>query len=140
LLFGRPKHAIGPVFCEDHLSLVPECFIDDGRMLAGMGRDSWSGTAAELLRELSIRDRTEAEPSAWKTWPREPSSFGKRLQSAKTILRKIGTEVVIGRASDRRRTRTITLRKVEPSMCPQHPTKPDTLDGSDGSRAVTKVA
>jgi hypothetical protein len=105
-----------------------------------MERDSWSGTAAQLLRELSIRDRTDAKPSAWKTWPREPSSFGKRLQSAKTILRKIGTEVVIGRASDRRRTRTITLRKIEPSVRPQHATKPDTLDGSDSSRAVTKVA
>jgi hypothetical protein len=105
-----------------------------------MERDSWSGTAAELLRELSVRDRTEAEPSAWKTWPREPSSFGKRLQSAKTILRKIGIEVAIGRASDRRRTRTITLRKIEPSVRPQYTTKPDTLDGSDSSRAVTKVA
>ena len=105
-----------------------------------VARDSWSGTAAELLRELSIRDRTEAEPSAWKTWPREPSSFGKRLQSAKTILRKIGTEVVIGRASNRRRTRTITLRKIEPSARPQQTTKQDTLDGSVGSCAVTKVA
>jgi hypothetical protein len=108
-----------------------------------MGRDAWSGTAAELLCVLSNHDRTEAEPSAWKTWPREASSFGKRLQLAKTVLRKIDIEVVIGRAPDRRRTRTITLRKIEPSMRPQQAAKPDTSDGSDrsdGSRGITKVA
>lgn len=108
-----------------------------------MGRDRWSGTAAELLRELSNHDRSEAAPSAWKTWPREPSSFGKRMREAIPILRKIGVKVVIGRARDHLRTREITLSKVEPPMRPQQVAKPDASDGSDTSdpgRAVTKVA
>jgi hypothetical protein len=103
----------------------------------------WGGTAAELLAELSTRDRTEAQPSTWKAWPREPSSFGKRLRLASPILRKMGIEVAIGKASDRSRTRTITLSKIEPSERPHRAARPDTSDGSDTSstsHAVTKVA
>jgi hypothetical protein len=111
-----------------------------------MKRKSWSGTAAVLLRVLSNHDRSEAQPSAWKAWPREPSSFGKRLRLATPVLRKMGVEVVIGRASDHGRTRTITLSKIEPSECPQQAAKADTSDGSDSSdmsdtnSAVTKAA
>lgn len=111
-----------------------------------MKRKSWSGTAAVLRRVLSNHDRSEAQPSAWKTWPREPSSFGKRLRLATPVLRKMGVEVVIGRASDHGRTRTITLSEIEPSECPQQATKADTSDGSDSSdmsdtsSAVTKAA
>jgi DNA invertase Pin-like site-specific DNA recombinase len=36
LLFGRAKHAVGPVCCEDCLNLAPEGFIDDGLMFAGI--------------------------------------------------------------------------------------------------------
>jgi hypothetical protein len=106
-----------------------------------MERESWRGTAAQLLHLLTTHDGAEAAPSTWKAWPREPSSFGKRLQLVKTVLRKMGVEVVIGRASDHRRTRTITLSKVQTSEHPQRAAKPS--DGSDrsseGSRAV-KVA
>lgn len=107
---------------------------------------SWSGTAAELLRVLSNHDRAEAVPSAWKTWPRDPSSFGKRLRLGTPVLRKMGIEVVIGRASDHGRTRTIALSKIELSERPQRAKKADTSDGSDSSdasaisRAVTKAA
>ena len=107
---------------------------------------SWNGTAAELLRVLSDHDRAEAVPSAWKTWPRDPSSFGKRLRLATPVLRKMGVEVVIGRATDHSRTRTITLAKIESAERPQQAKKADTSDGSDSSdtsdtsRAVTKVA
>ena len=111
-----------------------------------MGRDRWTGTAAELLRVLSNQDRAEAQPSAWKTWPREPSSFGKRLRLATPVLRKMGIEVSIGRAPDHGRTRMITLSKIEPSVHPQRATKVDTPDSSDSSPkqdnscAVTKAA
>jgi hypothetical protein len=106
-------------------------------------RDSWSGTAGSLLRVLSNDDRSEAEPSAWKTWPREPSSFGKKLRLAAPVLRKIGIEVAIGRAPDHGRTRTITLSKVEPSGRPPRAAKRHMSDGSDKSntsRALRKVA
>lgn len=96
-----------------------------------MGRESWTGTAAALLGELSNHDRTEAAPSKWSTWPRDVSSFGKRLRSASSVLRKTGVEVVIGRAPDRSRTRTITLRKNEVSQS-MHVVPSDAADASDG--------
>ncbi len=111
-----------------------------------MDRNSWSGIAAELLRELSNDDRSEARPSAWNTWPREPISFGKRLRPAIPILRKMGIKVVIGKATNHLRTRTITLSKVELSVHPQQATKAAPSDGSDSSdasnasRTVTKAA
>ena len=111
-----------------------------------IGRELWNGTAAALLQALSNYDCAEAQPSTWKTWPQEPSSFGKKLRLATPVLRKMGIEVVIGRASHHGRTRTITLCKIEPSARPQQATKPDTSDGSDSStkpdtsHALTKVA
>jgi hypothetical protein len=105
-----------------------------------MGRDHWSGTAAELLRVLSNHDRAEAQPSAWKTWPREPSSFGKKIRLATPVLRKKGVEVVVGKATDHVKTRTITLSKIDPLVHPQQAARPGMSDSSDTSRAVTKVA
>lgn len=83
-------------------------------------RTSWTGTAAKLLDELNKQD-TEAKPSTWKSWPTEPSSFSKRLRKAAAVLRKLGIAVEIGRASDRSRTRTITLNKIELSVRPNRP-------------------
>jgi hypothetical protein len=105
-----------------------------------MDRDCWSGTAAELLGVLSNHDRAEAQPSQWKTLPREPSSFGKRLRLATPVLRKIGIEVLIGRAPDHGRTRMITLSKNDSRVHPQQASKPSTSDSSDTNRAVTKAA
>ena len=106
-----------------------------------IGRASWVGTAAELLHELSNHDRTEAAPSTWKGWPTDPSSFGKRLRSAAAVQRKMGISVEIGKASDRARTRTITLAKTGATERPNHPADTsDASDGSDISRSVTKVA
>jgi len=105
-----------------------------------MGRDCWSGTAAELLRVLSNHDSAEAQPSTWTTWPREPSSFGKKMRLATPVLRKKGVEVVIGKATNHVKTRTITLSKINPLVRPQQASKPGISDGSDTCRAVMKVA
>jgi hypothetical protein len=104
----------------------------------------WTGTAAGLLRELSSH-LTEAAPSTWKTWPTEPSSFSRRLRKAAAVLRKLNISVEIGRASDRSRTRMITL-KIDPNPdCPNRPDRPDrpkaagsNADGSDGSDGKSK--
>jgi hypothetical protein len=107
-----------------------------------MGRDFWSGTAAELLFALSSRDHTEAAPSRSRMWPREVSAFGRRLRLATSVLRKLGIEVTTGKASDRSRTRTITLSLVAPSERPHLVPDPpgdgsDTADGADtGVRAT----
>jgi hypothetical protein len=98
------------------------------------------GTAADLLLALN-NHLTEAAPSKWKTWPTEPSSFSRRLRKAAAALRKLGITVEIGRAPDRSRTRTITLKKIEvPDSNQNRPDRPkaagvnaDGSDGSDGS-------
>jgi hypothetical protein len=92
-----------------------------------MDRPDWTGTTAGLLHELSTRDRSEAAPSRSKTWPTEASAFGKRLRLASPVLRKMGIGIGFGKAPDRSRTRTISLRRVEPSDTS------DTSDTSDGS-------
>jgi hypothetical protein len=99
-------------------------------------RESWSGTAAELLFELS-RDHTEAAPTRSRRWPKEPAAFAKALRSATFVLRKIQIEVVFGRAPDRRRTRAVTLRKIASErpriVVADRSDSADRSDGADGS-------
>jgi hypothetical protein len=110
-----------------------------------LNRATWVGTSAELLTLLTRHDHAEAAPSSWASWPKEPSSFGKRLRAVSAVLRKTGVAVEVGKATDRSRTRTITLSKVEASSRPNRPTRPnrpeetagtsspsDTSDTSDG--------
>jgi hypothetical protein len=59
-------------------------------------------------------------------------------------LRKTGVEVVVGKATDRARTRIIDLRKIEQAENQQQPPSRQRqaaggADGSDGNRAVAKV-
>jgi hypothetical protein len=100
-------------------------------------RDSWNGTAAGLQHELGNQDHTEASPSKWKTWPRDPSAFGKRLRLALPVLRKMGVQIEIGKASDRSRTRTIAITKrlAEESRptCPKRPKCPATASDTSGT-------
>ena len=96
-----------------------------------MGRESWDGTAAELFFALCTHDYNEAIPTKSKSWPREPASFSKKLWQAMSVLRKIGVEVEFGRALDRRRTRAITLRKIEESERRHIRDVADSPDGAD---------
>jgi hypothetical protein len=105
-----------------------------------VGRSSWAGTATQLLKELTDRDRSEAAPSRSKTWPREASQFSKRLQGAKVVLGKIGIDVQIGRAPDRLRTRWIVLSWLRPQQARETDAsdRSDSSDSSGGSRTVAK--
>lgn len=104
------------------------------------GRLAWTGTATELLCELSGRDRAEAQPSTWKSWPKDPAEFGKAVRRVKGALCKVGIEVTIGRAPDRIRTRMVELRRIEPQ-----PSQTDVAGAADGTdsedsgRAIAKV-
>jgi hypothetical protein len=42
-------------------------------------RRAWSGTAAQLLHELTTQDRAEARPTEWTTWPRNPTALSIRF-------------------------------------------------------------
>ena len=74
-------------------------------------RDEWSGTATELLLELTNHDCTEQRVSRQSDWPKDATRFSKRLRSVSATLRKAGIETVIGKTHDRKKTRMITLRK-----------------------------
>ena len=78
-----------------------------------MARDLWEGTVAGLLLELGKSERSEAAPTSWRTWPAEPSAFGKRLRLASPVLRKLGVGVEFGKATSHSRTRNLRLFKVE---------------------------
>jgi hypothetical protein len=78
-------------------------------------REAWRGTATELLHEFTLRDRAEERPSSWRGWPRDPADLSKRLRKASAALRKAdNVEVAFDRTRDRRRTKLIELRRVEP--------------------------
>ena len=81
-------------------------------------RNYWHGTAAQLLHELTTHDTAEAQPTGWKTWPRDVASFGKALRRVAASMRKAGIDVSVGRATHRGRTRTIELRKVAQEVRP----------------------
>jgi hypothetical protein len=77
-------------------------------------RNSWDGTATQLLLELTNRDRTEAQVSKWASWPRNPSLFSNHLRTVAASLRKVGIEISFDKKTpDRRRTRIIELSKIE---------------------------
>ena len=82
-------------------------------------RNFWHGTAAQLLHELTTHDTAEAQPTGWKTWPRDAASFGKALRRVAASMRKTGIEVSVGRATHSGRTRTIELRKIAAAVHPE---------------------
>jgi hypothetical protein len=95
-------------------------------------RDQWQGTAAELLTELTHHDHTERCVSQQRDWPRDPAIFGRRLRQATTPLRRAGIEAHVERASSRKRTRSIKLRRVASTS----PTAPDSPTASLGTQRV----
>jgi hypothetical protein len=77
-------------------------------------RNTWDGTTAQLWRELKRTDRSEARPTETKDWPKDPTRFSAALSGVIETLRKIGVEVSRERAPDRKRTRTVHLRRLDP--------------------------
>ena len=74
-------------------------------------RTEWTGTTTALMVELTERDRTEQKVSKQKDWPKDATRFGGRVRAVAATLRKVGIEVTHGKAPDRLKTRTISLRK-----------------------------
>jgi hypothetical protein len=82
-------------------------------------RDTWDGTTTQLWRELQARDQAEARPTETKGWPKDPVSFGIVLAKTIPTLRKVGVEVTKDRATDRKRTPMLHLRRIEQKEQPQ---------------------
>lgn len=93
-----------------------------------MKRSIWSGTTTALMLELQKHDRTEAQVSKQKDWPKNATEFSKRVTAVAASLRKAGIEVTREKASDRKKTRIITLRKLTS----------DASDASDASKSKTQ--
>ena len=96
------------------------------------GRKSWHGTAVQLMAELSIRDKAEAKPTTWRSWPANASAFGKKLASATPTLRKLGVGVTKKKARDRKSSRLISLTALNVSDV-SFPSDADTTDSTDTS-------
>ncbi len=73
-------------------------------------RNSWQGTAAQLLADLTRHDPTEARVTRQPTWPRDPARFSKALRDIQATLAKAGITVEFGKAPDRTRTRIVKIR------------------------------
>jgi len=70
-------------------------------------RTVWTGTASALLGALAEAAGERVAKS--RIWPDSPRALSGRLRRAATVLRNIGIEVEFGRATQRGRTRIITI-------------------------------
>ena len=107
------------------------------------GRKEWHGTAVQLLAELSIRDKAEAKPTTWRSWPTNASAFGKKLSQACATLHRFGIVVTKGKARDRKSSRLIWLTPVSVSdvSVPSDADTTDTTDRTDSKiKAVGRAA
>ena len=104
---------------------------------------SWDGTTTELWRLLLTRDQAESRPTETKGWPHDPISFGIALTKITATLRKIGIEVTRDRATSRRRTPVLHLRRVEQEERPQQRQQATSAaegsEGSEGSEPSRKI-
>jgi hypothetical protein len=78
-------------------------------------RNSWTGTAADLLRAGAeragdgiLRDRAG--------WPKNPRALAGRLRRAQTFLRALGIEITFSREG-RAGSRIIRMRATEKTVC-----------------------
>jgi hypothetical protein len=101
------------------------------------GYDEWHGTAVQLIAELSTKDKAEAKPTKWRSWPANASAFGRKLSDATATLRKLGIVVIKGRARDRKSSRLISLKKMVSDVSAVSGT--DATDSTDGSDSTSKT-
>lgn len=98
-----------------NMSDTVETLVDNDPIAKAVGafmvdRNEWTGTAAELLIELTRHDHTEARVSRLPNWPRDPARLSKALRALQATLAKAGISIEFGKALDRRRTRRVRLR------------------------------
>jgi hypothetical protein len=93
-------------------------------------RQSWEGTATELLDELSVLVGEATAQS--KSWPKTPHALSGYLKRLAPSLRTVGIDVQFGRDLSPSRRRLITITRAEPARVTQK--------ASRASRASTGCA
>ena len=77
-----------------------------------LGNGFWKGTATDLLKCLN--DKVDESISRGRTWPKLASVLGNELRRIAPALLSQGIEFTTARASERVRTRVITLKLLMP--------------------------
>jgi hypothetical protein len=95
-----------------------------------VGREAWSGTAAELLEELSKLADDAAKRA--KGWPTTPRALGSALRRIAPNLWALGVEVTFDRAAGGVRRRLINLR----GRTTERPDRPEDADGTIGTHGT----
>jgi hypothetical protein len=91
--------------------------------LSGLSGRSWTGTAGELLAELSTDQYSSETDRRQKDWPQKPRKLSAELRRLAPNLRANGIEVGFGREGNASRRRLITL---EVGAGPSTPSTPST--------------
>ena len=91
-----------------------ETLIDDDPVAKAIGsfmvgRTAWEGTVTQLLSALAKYDQTEARVTRSSNWPRDAARLSKAIRANKAILAKAGITIQFDKATDRRRTRSVSL-------------------------------
>jgi hypothetical protein len=75
-----------------------------------LGKQSWQGTATELLRRLD--DITDDETRSRRGWPKTPKVLSGMLRRLSPALRASEVEIEFDRDETRKRNRTILIRQL----------------------------
>ena len=100
---GNRDEAIDSVLEADLVATALRAFIAE--------RESWEGTSSELLSHLSEAAGEPANKA--KDWPPNPRTLSGDLRRAATALRKIGIDVAFARSAGGKRTRKISITRVD---------------------------
>ncbi len=114
---GRParsRRRSGAIAPPCSARLADEDAVVDAVLRMMIGRETWRGTATELLAALEA-EVGEAERRS-KTWPGAPSVLGRRLRAVAKTLRGVRREGGNRGRQRSRRTRTVTLSSFFPKI------------------------
>ncbi len=92
--------------------------------------DEWSGTPAELFKELNfITDKLEIDRKS-SLWPKDPSRLGKRIREVQVNLKSVGITFHASKSGDRlytlRKDQKVSAHSVQTPV-----TDADSVDGTD---------
>lgn len=93
-------------------------------------RQSWTGTATQLLEAIS----EQAAVATDRSWPKSGRGMRGHLTRAAPFLRQVGLNILLDqKSSDRKRDRLITISKEAPGQSSEQSAPSETTDIADGA-------